>query len=225
MTTNPSDAVTHVPRLLHIEASPRGKTSFSSTAASDFIAGIVSQCSSVTIDHLNLWSHKLPEFTGNALSAKYARLSGNAHNPDQAYAWAGIVEDVKRLAAADAILISTPMWNLGIPYRLKHYIDIVTQPGLSFSFDPAHGYSPLLASVPVIVLLASAGDFREGSSYGRTDLATPYLKAALGFIGFNDVSVIPVAPTGGPAANIAAGRAQAQSDIGYAVVRLIEAWR
>ena len=29
------------------------------------------------------------------------------------------------------------MSNLGLPYILKHYIDIITQPGLAWSFDPA----------------------------------------------------------------------------------------
>ena len=32
------------------------------------------------------------------------------------------------------------MWNGGVPYRLKLSIDIITQPGLLFGFDPAEGY-------------------------------------------------------------------------------------
>ena len=37
-----------------------------------------------------------------------------------------------RFALADRVLISTPMWNFGIPYKLKQWIDVITQPGLTF---------------------------------------------------------------------------------------------
>ena len=37
-----------------------------------------------------------------------------------------------RFALADRVLISTPMWNFGIPYKLKQWIDVITQPGLAF---------------------------------------------------------------------------------------------
>lgn len=45
------------------------------------------------------------------------------------------VEDViEQFTAADKYLFSLPMWNFGIPYKLKHYIDVIVQPGYTFSF-------------------------------------------------------------------------------------------
>lgn len=41
-----------------------------------------------------------------------------------------------RFAAADAYLFSVPMWNAGVPYALKQWIDIISQPGWLFSFTP-----------------------------------------------------------------------------------------
>jgi FMN-dependent NADH-azoreductase len=32
------------------------------------------------------------------------------------------------LATADAYLFSVPMWNAGVPYVLKQWIDIITEP-------------------------------------------------------------------------------------------------
>jgi FMN-dependent NADH-azoreductase len=96
------------------------------------------------------------------------------------------------------------MWNLSIPYRLKHYIDLVTQPGLSFTFDPESGYSPLLRPRPVVAILASSGDFSEGPSWGRPDLATPYLRHALAFIGLAGLEVVAVGPTVGAPERVAA---------------------
>lgn len=42
------------------------------------------------------------------------------------------VHEIERLEGADKVLISSPMCNFSIPYRLKHYLDLVCQPGLSF---------------------------------------------------------------------------------------------
>jgi hypothetical protein len=36
------------------------------------------------------------------------------------------------------------MWNHGVPYVLRQLIDVISQPGLVFSFDPEHGYTRLL---------------------------------------------------------------------------------
>lgn len=178
-------------RIFHVEASPRRTTSRSSEAAAAFQSKIADADPSTEIDHLGLWDVPLPDLDGDALAAKYARLSKTALTEDQQAAWDGIAKLVGRLDAADAVLISTPMWNLHVPYRLKHWIDLVTQPGLSFSFDPQSGYTPLLRPRPTIVILASAGDFSSGLSFGRTDFATDYLRAALGFIGLTGAEIVP----------------------------------
>jgi FMN-dependent NADH-azoreductase len=96
------------------------------------------------------------------------------------------------------VLISTPMWNFGIPYKLKQYFDLIVQPGLTFSFDPSRGYSPLLKPKPTLVILASGGDFVTGMNRGRTDMATPYLRDVLRFIGLRDPRFVLIGPTVGP---------------------------
>jgi FMN-dependent NADH-azoreductase len=98
------------------------------------------------------------------------------------------------------------MWNFGIPYKLKQWFDIVIQPGLTFRFDPAQGYLPLLKDRPTIVILASGSDFATGMNRGRIDMATSYLREALRFIGVNDVRFVPIGPTTGPAEPIRAAR-------------------
>lgn len=196
-------------KLLHIKASPRDGLSHSGKAAAGFVAALRAGIAALDVAELDVWNAELPHFDGALLAAKYARLAGRAFTDDEAAAWARIAELVRDLDAADAILISSPMWNLSIPYRLKHYIDLVTQPGLSFSFDPATGYTPLLRARPVVAILASSGDFSQGPSWGRPDLATPYLREALKFIGFNGAEVVPVGPTAGNLQDVEAAAARA----------------
>ena len=113
---------------------------------------------------------------GDTIAAKYARLAGEAFSSVQKAAWEQIANIVDRFDRADRILISTPLWNFGIPYKLKHYIDVITQPGLSFSFSPDVGYRPLLRDRPSVAILSSAGDYRNGPSRGRPDLANSWAK-------------------------------------------------
>jgi FMN-dependent NADH-azoreductase len=200
--------------LLYIAASPRGELSASSRAATQLLDLVKGRAPQARIDHLNIWAADLPPFDGEALAAKYARLGGKPLSEPQQRAWEEIGRHVARLDAADAVLISTPMWNLGIPYRLKHLFDLVTQPGLSFSFDPSIGYTPILKPRPTAVLMASSGDFTQGPSYGRPDLASTYLRTELAFIGLRDPEIVHIAPTAGPPDAVEAGRERARPQIG-----------
>lgn len=199
-----------MPKLLFIQASPRPDDSVSLAAANGFLSRLCDKLPALAVDRLDLWRTELPEFDGAALAAKYARLAGRELQPREAAAWRTIEAMVARLDAADLVLIATPMWNFGIPYKLKHWIDLVTQPGLAFSFDPTRGYLPLLRERPTLAIVASAGDYAEGPSWGRPDLATPYLEAALRFIGLGEITVVGQGPTVGPQNAIATARERTQ---------------
>jgi FMN-dependent NADH-azoreductase len=183
--------------LFHLSASPR-RDSASGAGAAAFLARFRATHPTWEIDTLDIWRENLPEFEGAGLEAKYARQSGRGFSDPQREAFAVIERMALRLSLADRVLISTPMWNFGIPYKLKHYIDLIVQPGLTFSFDPAHGYRPLLKNRPTLVILASGGDFITGMNRGRTDMATPYLRDVLRFIGVGDPRVVLIGPTAGP---------------------------
>jgi FMN-dependent NADH-azoreductase len=62
----------------------------------------------------------------------------------------------ERFDAADRYLFGVPMWNHGVPWALKHFIDTVTQPGMAFSFDPEDGYSGLLEGKSAVVIYTAA---------------------------------------------------------------------
>jgi FMN-dependent NADH-azoreductase len=200
-------------RVLHIEASPRRQRSGSSLLAAEFLERVSGLNPVVEVDRLDVWAERLPEFDGAALEARYNRLAGRPWTAEQQDAWNSIEMLVQRVDRADAILVSTPMWNLGIPYRLKHLIDVVTQPGLSFRFELGVGFTPLLRNRPVAAIVTSSGDFSNGESYGRPDLAGVYLKAAFRFIGLDSMNVVRVEPTVGPSEAIEAGRAQARAQL------------
>jgi FMN-dependent NADH-azoreductase len=187
-----------VPKLFHLRCSPRA-ASESSAGAEAFVARFREARPNWDIDVMDIWRESLPEFNGDALEAKYSRLSGRTFSDAQRNAFAEIERIAMRFALADRVLISTPMWNFGIPYKLKQWFDLIVQPGLTFRFDPADGYLPLLKNRPTIVILASGSDYVTGMNRGRIDMATPYLREALRFIGVNDLRFALIGPTAGPA--------------------------
>jgi FMN-dependent NADH-azoreductase len=197
-----------MPKLFHLNCSPRADSE-SSAGARVFVDRFRKARPDWDIDAMNLWREPLPEFEGYVLEAKYARMNGRYLTDSQRDAFAVAERIAIRLALADRVLISTPMWNFSIPYKLKQWFDVIIQPGLTFRFDPAIGYLPLLKDRPTLVVVASGSDFITGMNRGRTDMATPYLREALRFIGVNDVRFVPIGPTSGPDAPIRVARENA----------------
>ncbi|MFY9953122.1 FMN-dependent NADH-azoreductase [Bradyrhizobium sp.] len=197
-----------MPKLLHLACSPRADSE-SAAGARVFLDQFRRVRPDWDIDLMDLWRDHLPEFTGEILDAKYARLNGKAFTDAQRDGFAEAERIAIRLSLADRVLISTPMWNFSIPYKLKQWLDVIIQPGLTFRFDPAQGYLPLLKDRPTLVILASGGDFVTGMNRGRVDMATPYLREALRFVGISNVRFVPLGPTTGPAEPIGDARKSA----------------
>jgi FMN-dependent NADH-azoreductase len=181
--------------LLHIEASPRKQRSHSSTIAAAFLVAFRAAHPGARIETLDLWATDLPRFDGDTIDAKYAILAGQPHSAAQAEAWRRVTEVIARFIRPDRLLLSVPMWNFNVPYVLKHYIDIVTQPTFTFSFSPATGYRGLVAGKRVAIIAARSGDYTPGSGNTRPDFQQPFLEAWLRFIGIADIATVAVQPT------------------------------
>lgn len=68
---------------------------------------------------------------------------------------------IDEVAQADLILISTPMYNYGMPASLKAWFDQVVRVNKTFTFDLARGDFPLQPTLSgkTLVLLSSSGEF------------------------------------------------------------------
>lgn len=182
--------------LLHIAASPNSKEISESLRLADaFLETYRVVHPDVSIDTLNLWSEPLIPFDGVKVGAKAAIAGGGVPAGAQAEAWSEIVATFNRFNAAESYLFSVPMWNAGIPYVLKHYIDIITQPGLLFRLDPRLGYTGLLTGKKAAVIYTSA-IYGPGASpaFGR-DFHSTYFDDWLRFIGISDITTIRFQPT------------------------------
>lgn len=181
-------------QLLYVEASPRKSRSKSISVARAFLEKYQSVNPHHRIHTIDLWQKKLPEFDGFTIDAKYQVLHGQSFTADQQAAWQKVIDVCDEFKAADKYLISIPMWNFGIPYKLKHYIDVLAQPGQTFSYSPDTGYTGLVSGKPVTVIYARGGAYGSEQAKGL-DWQKGYMDLLLGFIGFTDIRSVVIEPT------------------------------
>lgn len=92
--------------------------------------------------------------------------------PVQAAAAAVAAELADELLAADAVIVSTPLYNFGVSQHLKTWIDLtLTDPRLA----PGRSDDPLTGK-PLILALARGGGYGPGTPREGWDHATPWLE-------------------------------------------------
>jgi FMN-dependent NADH-azoreductase len=194
-------------RLLYVEASPRKDRSASIEVSRAFLEVYRVSNPEDEIETLDIWALDLPSFNGEALAAKYAGLNGVPLSSEQKAVW----DDIRSLAspflAADKLLLAVPLWNFGIPYRLKQLIDLISQKDILFSFD-GFGFRGLLKARKAALVYArgldylSAGSSTPAATY---DFQRPYMEMWLRFIGITEITDIIVEKTlFGPAVDVEA---------------------
>lgn len=108
----------------------------------------------------------------------------------QALAWGALRPLVDRIVRADEIVISVPMWNFGIPYRLEHFIDLVSQKDYLFRFDE-RGFSGI-ATARALLICSRGLNFATGTDTPEAefDHQKSYMLMWLKFIGITDVRTV-----------------------------------
>ena len=183
-------------KLLYIQASPRHGASRSIAVADAYLAALRVSDPTLEVDTLELWDAGLPEFDGNRNEAKLTVFGGDTNEGTQATLWDEIVDIAGRFTRADRYLFAIPMWNGGIPYKLKQYIDLIHQPGLTFGFDPEKGYFGLLKDKKA-TLVYTSGAYSEAfpSPAFGVDHQSTYMQSWLNQAGVTDLEEIRHQPT------------------------------
>ncbi len=183
-------------KLLFVQASPRGGQSKSVQIAEAYLASLREKNPDFEVDRLALWETELPAFDGDKAAAKVNVMLGQEHDGVQKSAWDQITAIASRFISADRYLLAVPMWNSGIPYRLKHYIDLIHQPGLLWGLKPEAGYFGLLQNRhATLVLTAGAYAPTSPSPEFGVDHHATYLRAWLSQAGVTSIDEVRFQPT------------------------------
>jgi FMN-dependent NADH-azoreductase len=168
-------------KVLVVTSSPMGDYSASSNATRKAIAALSESDQQLTFEYLDLHAQPAPEFTAARVMAKFALYKGPLEGKEKEE-FKSSQALIDQFTSADAYIFAVPMWNLGIPYNLKKYIDNIVQPGLTF--DPATFAG--LVTGPAIVIAASG----SGLLGTPMDHVTSYMQTILGFVGIKDVQTV-----------------------------------
>jgi FMN-dependent NADH-azoreductase len=93
-----------------------------------------------------------------------------------------LIDEIKQ---ADHIVLTTPMYNFGIPSTLKAWIDLICRAGVTFHYT-ADGPVGLMGDKRVDIVITTGGVPLQSP----LDFVSGYLKQVFGFIGIDNVNFI-----------------------------------
>ena len=171
-----------------------GRLSASIAVADTFVDAYRKAHPGDSIKIVDIFKEPLPAFDFEAASAKYKIIHGKDHSQEDRQVWDKIVSVIKEFKSADKYVLAVPMWNFSIPYRLKQYIDIIVQPGQTFTVNKDGNYEGLVKGKPVFVAYARGGEYPPGTKQEAFDLQKKYLELILAFMGLTDIRSVTIEP-------------------------------
>ncbi len=178
-----------MPKLLVVEASPRGEYSISRNLASRFVEEWQAAHPDGEVIERDLAKMDLPYVNLPWLGASLTPTE--KHTPEMQEVLVLSNKLVDELLAADHIVLSTPVYNYNIPANLKSYVDHIVRKGRTLGMAG----EGLVHGKACTILMASGGVYTEGSPIRDRDIATLYLRLILKVIGIEDITFVAAGGT------------------------------
>lgn len=180
--------------LLHIDASARKKRSISRALGESFRRQWLSERPEDKFIYRDVGSAP-PAFISEAWIA--AAFTPDDDRTDEQISLLELSDSlIDELTEASVVVISTPMYNYGMPAALKAWVDQVVRFNKTFSFDLNRGDFPLepTLSGKVLVLLTSSGEFgfAEGGAREKMNHLGPHLRTVSKYFGIDELHEVNI---------------------------------
>ncbi|WP_426702869.1 FMN-dependent NADH-azoreductase [Rhodanobacter sp. Col0626] len=162
-------------KILHIDSSALGAYSVSRQLTADIVAELKHSSTNAVTHYRDLAAQPLPHWTPVADASDPAAVLGT--------------EMLEEFLASDVIVIGAPMYNFAISSSLKAWLDRILVAGKTFRYT-ANGPEGLAGGKQVIVASSRGGFYGKDTAGAAMDFQEPYLRAALGFIGIQDIEFV-----------------------------------
>jgi FMN-dependent NADH-azoreductase len=170
--------------ILVVASSANGDASVSSGLAATLIDRIRESDPAAHVVLRDVGANPLPHLTAATVAAIKGEPSTEAELGARALSDALVGE----LAAADIVVIASPMYNFGMSSTLKAWFDHVLRAGLTFRYT-ADGPEGLMKGKKAVVIESRAGFYSEGRA-AAMDGQEPHIRILLGFMGIDDVTFV-----------------------------------
>ena len=172
-----------MPHILYLTASIRSDADSVSRGLGQRIVDSLVAKTGAAVTPRDLAAEPLPYVSAERFAANLT--PAEARTPEQAELAAIADQLIAELAAADTIVLASPIYNFGPPASLKAWADLVARAGTTFRYT-ATGPEGLLTAKRAYLAIASGGT-PVGSG---ADFMTSWLRHFLGFLGITDVEMV-----------------------------------
>ena len=172
-------------KVLYILSNPKTiDKSVSLKLGSEFIQEYQKENPNDEIVEIDLYKTEIPELDGAVLNFR----NGNSDSdPNVLEKINQITHFTEQFMEADKYIFVTPLWNLGLPAKIKSYIDTICISGRTFKYTPS-GVQGLLKNKKCLHIHSSGG-FHSKDPQNHAD---GYLKDIMSFLGVQDYKSIVV---------------------------------
>ena len=151
----------------------------------------------LSVQEVDLFTTDLPAVDGPVAQAKGSVAAGAELTDPQRAAWDSVTTWARQFVAADEVVIAAPMWNFSLPYAVKHYLDVVVQPGELFRYT-SQGPQGLCGGKPLTLVTTRGGRYAD---VPQANFQTSYLRWLCEFIDCRYAEVVAEGlDAGGPEA-------------------------
>lgn len=176
--------------LLYITSNPKPETeSISLQLGKAFIEYYQQLKPQDTIIHLDLYKMDIPFLDHDVFTAWKKLSNGMKLEPIEELKINQINKLSDQFIVADKYIFVTPLWNLGIPPKLKMYIDCVIVKGKTFN-DADDRTIGLLRGKKAVHIHARASDYSNNQISHPTEHSDSYLRDLLKMIGVHNYSSV-----------------------------------
>jgi FMN-dependent NADH-azoreductase len=169
---------------LVVTSSANSERSVSNQLAATLVDRLKEAHPELAIVTRDVGAEPLPHLTSDTVAA----IKGEPKTPAELEARALSDALVAELAAADILVIGSPMYNFGMSSTLKAWFDHVLRAGLTFRYT-AEGPEGLMKGKKAVVIESRAGFYSEGEA-AAMDGQEPHIRILLGFMGIDDVTFV-----------------------------------
>jgi len=169
-------------RILRLDASANPGES-NSRRLGDYLIRQLKQANSTVETRTRNLNQELSFIDSNWIAANFTAIE--ERSDDQLARLKFSDQLIAELHWADHIVLTTPMYNFGVPATLKAWIDLVCRAGITFRYG-ANGAEGLLKDKHVDIVITTGG----APLGSPVDFVSSYLRQVFAFIGIDDVSII-----------------------------------
>ncbi len=168
--------------ILRLDASASVDTSNSKKLGDELIARLMALHPGATVQQRDL-NQEIGFIDQNWVTANFTPIEQRSEIQRQRLAFSDeLIEEIRR---SDHIVLTTPMYNFGIPATLKAWIDMICRAGVTFQYT-ADGPVGLIKGKTVDIVITTGG----APLHSPVDFVTGYLKQIFGFIGIENINII-----------------------------------